>query len=82
MSISQYELHTLCVYALRYTMGRATYAAGDVAKIISDHWPALSEDQRRQLASEARRHIGSPGLDETNRFAYERIASLPVEVTE
>ena len=82
MSISQYELHTLCIYALRYSMGRLTYAGGDVAKIISDHWPSFSKEQREQFVRESRLHLQSPDDDSINHFAYERIASLPVEVTE
>lgn len=82
MSINQSELDTLLVYALRYTMGRPSYAAFEVCGIISRHWDEVSPLCRGMIAKEALQHAQSRACDYENRRYYERIAALPVEVTQ
>jgi hypothetical protein len=82
LAVFNFELFELSLFSLRYTMGRATYAASDVAEIIEKRWDSFTANQREQIVRECRLHLEDPDCDSGNRPYYERIASLPVEVTE
>lgn len=82
MSISRNELELLCVLAMRYTMGRSTGVTEAVALTIEKNWGKLGYACRQGIVKEASEEAESVRCVVANRKHYERIASLPVEVTE
>ena len=55
-------LNTLAPYAVRYALGRATYAVADVVDVLLANLPALTQETRRQIAEDIERYQGSRGM--------------------
>ena len=45
------------IYAVRYCLGRQSYAAGDGANLVLDYGASLSESARKTLARDLREHV-------------------------
>jgi hypothetical protein len=46
MNLSPEEIQTLFLYAMRYTVGRSTYAVGEMCDLIRDKWPEIPPSTR------------------------------------
>lgn len=51
------DLGALLHYAMRYAMGRYTYAVDDVTRLIRAHWQDITENDRYQIAVDLNEHI-------------------------
>lgn len=49
-----YELGSLLVYAMRYALGRQTYAVNDVCGAIRKHWPRLLDREKGVIKRDIR----------------------------
>ena len=56
---------TVLFYAFRYTLGRQTYAIGDMVKVIKEQWPNLSSLFKAKIIQEITIAIelGKAGMD-------------------
>ena len=48
------HLGDLCVYAVRYALGRTSGAPSDVAAAVREAWPAIREDARATILRDVR----------------------------
>jgi hypothetical protein len=57
IDLKPWELGALLHYSMRYAMGRFTYAVDDVTRFIREHWNDISDDDRRNIATELEREV-------------------------
>lgn len=51
------DLGALLHYAMRYAMGRYTYAVDDVTRMIRENWRAITDNDRMQIAADLDREV-------------------------
>jgi hypothetical protein len=51
------DLGALLHYAMRYALGRMTYAVSDVARLMRTHWHEVDSNGREQIAEDLRLEI-------------------------
>ena len=51
------HLCALCVYAVRYTLGRASYAPSEVCEILREHWAELDDNTRAVIRKDIERRL-------------------------
>lgn len=57
LDLSQDEIDTAAICALRYAMGRMSYIVGDAADLIRHLWPFASKGVRQVILDELRSTI-------------------------
>jgi hypothetical protein len=57
------HLGDLCVYAVRYALGRTSGAPSDVASAVRVAWPAITDDARATLLRDLREAIEDDDTD-------------------
>lgn len=84
LSIPQSDVRCVLIYAFRYALGRQTYSTSTMQNIINSNWNALSTADRRLIQREIKEHkeqFGSVGDKNIDQPGWDRILSLPVDVT-
>ena len=51
------DLGALLHYAMRYAMGRYTYAVDDVTRLMRAHWWEITMNDRNQIARDLADHV-------------------------
>lgn len=51
------DLGALLHYAMRYAMGRYTYAVDDVTRMLREQWASITDSDRRQISLDLIREI-------------------------
>lgn len=59
MKLTPEEIQILLLYAMRYTMGRATYAVGEMCGLIQDQWPNIPPATRSLLLRDLKSEVQS-----------------------
>jgi hypothetical protein len=59
MTLSPEEIQILFPYAMRYTVGRQSYAVGEMCDIIRDKWPEIPPATRSILHRDLKTEVQS-----------------------
>jgi hypothetical protein len=57
------DLGALLHYAMRYAMGRYTYAVDDVTRLIREEWRNITDNDRAQISAELDAEVKRHDLD-------------------
>jgi hypothetical protein len=75
LKLEQTEVGTLFVYALRYTIGRATYAVGEMCDLVRDRWSEIPDRTRTIMIRDVEEAVQSshPLGHTCDRSSWERL---------
>jgi hypothetical protein len=59
MTLSPEEIQTLFLYAMRYTVGRTTYAVSEMCDLIRVKWKNIPPQARSLLIADLKREVES-----------------------
>lgn len=76
----KHDLQTIIMFALRYSMGRKTYAFGLVAGFINSHPYMLQEWQLKQMAEEINHDLEFLNLPEWEVKNYKYAAKVMADL--
>lgn len=57
MQVTPSHLCALAVYAVRYALGRASYAPSEVCEILREHWADLDSNTQAVIRRDIARHL-------------------------
>jgi hypothetical protein len=77
--ISKEDQTEILIYAMRYAIGRATYAPHVVAHVIAHAWPDLSDTDKFVIQRDIREAIsrGAAGMD-IDVAEWKKVLELPL----